>query len=290
VPEIAVPFFFHTYVGAAPPLVGVAVNVILAPAHIAPVGDTVADTLGVGIGFTVIVMSVDVASVGLAQPELLIIFTCTLSPFANAAFVYVAFVLAAPWLVLFKNHSNVGAVPPLPGLAVKVTDSPAHIGFLLAAIVTAGVTTVVTVIVIPELVAVVGLAQIALLVIVTVYTSPFTAPVVVYVALVAPAIAVPFFFHTYVGAAPPLVTVDVNVMLVPEQIVVLGVAIVTLGVTLGVTVTVTSLVNNAPHPPAEISSRTKYVVAAIPDGGSYVALVAPAIFVYGPPAVALDFH
>ena len=142
---------------------------ILAPAHIAPVGDTAADTLGLGIAFTVIVVSADSASVGLAQPELLIILTFTLSPFTNVELVNVlAVVLANPWLVPFTNHSYVGAVPPLPGLAVNVTDSPAHIGFLLAVIVTAGATTVVTVITTAFEVAVNGLAQFAVLVIITV--------------------------------------------------------------------------------------------------------------------------
>ena len=60
---------------------------------------------------------------------------------------------------------------------------------------------------------------------------------------------VPFFLHWYPGVVPPFVGVAVNVMLVPAQIVVDGVAIVTLGVTFGVTVTVIAFVFAVAHAP-----------------------------------------
>jgi hypothetical protein len=58
-------------------------------------------------------------------------------------------------------------------------------------------------------------------VITTVTTSLFVNAAVVYVALVAPTISLPFSFHWYDGAVPPLVGVAVNVTLVPAQIVLL---------------------------------------------------------------------
>ena len=79
-----------------------------------------------------------------------------------------AVVLAAPWLVAPMNHSNVGAVPPLPGFAVKVTLVPEQIVLPgTAVMLTAGKTVVVTVTTMGVEVAVVGLAQVAVLVITT---------------------------------------------------------------------------------------------------------------------------
>ena len=68
-----------------------------------------------------------------------------------------------------------GVVPPFVGVAVKVTLVPAHIVALpvVIAVATEGVTVGVTTIVIPVLVAVVGVAHEALLVITLVMTSAF---------------------------------------------------------------------------------------------------------------------
>lgn len=72
----------------------------------------------------------------------------------------------------------------------------------------------------------------------------------VYVAPVAAGtIAIPFFLQTYVGVVPPFVGVAVNVMLVPAQIVVDGVAMDTVGKTFGVTVTVIAFVLATVHVP-----------------------------------------
>ena len=166
---IAIPFFLQTYVGVLPPLVGVAVNVMLAPAQIVVEGVAIV-TLGVNTGFTTIVIAVLVAVPGAkTQPELLTIRTVIASPFTKVVLVnVVAVVLAAPWLVAPMNHSYVGAAPPFPGLAVKVTLVPAQIAPAGAAVMlTAAVTVVCTVITIGVEVAVNGLAHVAVLVITT---------------------------------------------------------------------------------------------------------------------------
>lgn len=67
-------------------------------------------------------------------------------------------------------------LPPLVGVAVNVTEVPEHIVLPgLADTLTEGVTLVVTVMVIPVLVAVAGDAQVALLVITQVTISPFAS-------------------------------------------------------------------------------------------------------------------
>ena len=71
-----------------------------------------------------------------------------------------------------------GAAPPFTGVAVKVTDPPTQIEVVVEEMDTAG-TTVVAVIVIALLVAVSGLAQGSLLVMITVTISPLTSVVVV---------------------------------------------------------------------------------------------------------------
>ena len=73
----------------------------------------------------------------------------------------------------------------MTGVAVNVTDPPAQIELVLAAIATDGVTDV-AVIVIGLLVAVAGLTQGSLLVMITVTISPFTRVVVVNILLLVP--------------------------------------------------------------------------------------------------------
>lgn len=126
-------------------------------------------TDGAKIGVTVIVALAVAVAGATTQPELLVMMTLTVFPFARVELVNVlAVVLAAPCVLPFTNHSYVGAVPPLPGDAEKVTLVPAQIVLPGAAvIVTAGVTTVVTVITIALDVAVAGLAQFAVLAITT---------------------------------------------------------------------------------------------------------------------------
>ena len=80
------------------------------------------------------------------------------------------------------------------GVAVNVTELPAHIEVVLAAIDTDGTTDAV-VIVIALLVAVSGFAQGSLLLIVTVTISPLFKVVVVKVDDVCPATFTPLIFH-----------------------------------------------------------------------------------------------
>ena len=85
-------------------------------------------------------------------------------------------------------------MPPLTGVAVKVTVPPAHIEVELAAIVTDG-TTDVAAIGMALLVAVAGVAQGSLEVMITVAISPSARVVEVKVTPVAPATLVPLICH-----------------------------------------------------------------------------------------------
>lgn len=80
------PFTFHWYEGAPPPLVGVAVKVTEVPAQIF-VEEAEILTVGVALGVTVMVMLFDVAEVGEAQLALLLRTTLTTSLFAKVAVV-----------------------------------------------------------------------------------------------------------------------------------------------------------------------------------------------------------
>jgi hypothetical protein len=87
-------------------------------------------------------------------------------------------------------------VPPLTGVAVNVTEAPAHTGLAgTPTIVTDAGTGAVTTIVIAVDVAVVGTAHGELDVIITVTLSPFTNVVDVNVTPVAPATFTPFTCH-----------------------------------------------------------------------------------------------
>ncbi len=79
-------------------------------------------------------------------------------------------------------------MPPLVGVGVNVTEVPAHIVVADAAILTDGVCSGFTVMVTLLLVAVDGVAQVALLVNTALTTSPLDNPVVVYVLPVVTAI------------------------------------------------------------------------------------------------------
>jgi hypothetical protein len=127
----------------------------------------------------------------------------------------------------------------LTGVAVNVTDVPAHIVPVgLATIVTPGVTLALTVMVTGALVAVGEAVQVALEVITTVTTSPFVRVVEVKVGLSVP-VFTPLTLHWYDGAAPPFVGVAVKVTLAPEQIEVWLATTDTDGVTLAFTDIVT---------------------------------------------------
>ncbi len=87
-------------------------------------------------------------------------------------------------------------MPPLIGVAVKVVDEPAHIGFvpLVKAIETEGIRTRFTTTFIEFEVAVVGMAQVAVDVIIQLTVCPFVKLDVVNIALLLPALA-PFTNH-----------------------------------------------------------------------------------------------
>ena len=82
----------------------------------------------------------------------------------------------------------------MAGVAVKVTAVPLHVGFVpdVIAMLTDGVTVAVVVKLIALLVAVVVVTQVKLVVITTV-TEPPVVPGSVYVSLLVPTLAAPFF-------------------------------------------------------------------------------------------------
>ena len=86
-------------------------------------------------------------------------------------------------------------MPPFVGVAVNVTFVPEQVGLepVVSAMETDGAAVGVTDMVIPVLVAVKGLAQVALDVRIHVITCPFISAVVVKVGLLVPTLAVPTF-------------------------------------------------------------------------------------------------
>lgn len=119
-----------------PPLVGTAVNVALALAHI-EVDGVLMLTDGVTLGLTVILILLDVAVVGDAQARLLVITQVTAALLAIVVEVKVA--LLVPALTPLTLHWYEGDEPPLVGVAVNVTDEPLHIVVADAAMLNAGV-------------------------------------------------------------------------------------------------------------------------------------------------------
>jgi hypothetical protein len=192
-PVMFTPFFFHWYVGVVPPLVGVAVKFTAVPEHTVVLFAAIL-TLGVTAVVTVIVTALLVAVLVDAHVALLVITTVIKSPLAGEVNAYVAEV-APVMFTPFFFHWYVGVVPPFVGVAMKFTAVPVHTVVLLAAILTEGVTAVVTVIVTGLLFTTVADGQTALLVICKVMISPLTKTSEVYVADVAPLILEPFFFH-----------------------------------------------------------------------------------------------
>ena len=168
------PLSFHWYDGAAPPFVGVAVNVILVPAQIilSASFDEIL-TLAGRLALTVVVMPEDVAGEPVTQLALDVSTTVTISPFAREAFVYVA--MFVPTLVPLRFHWYDGAAPPFVGVAVNVTLVPAQtmLSASLDAMLTLAGRLALTVVVMPEDVAGEPVTQLALDVITTVTISLF---------------------------------------------------------------------------------------------------------------------
>lgn len=121
------------------------------------------------------------------------------------------------------------------GVAVNVTDTPLQTVVALALIDTEAGNEEPTLIVIAFEVAVAGVAQAALLVSTQLITSLSLSVALLNEALFVPAFK-PFTFHWYDGLAPPLLAVAVNTAVLPEQMLLVVVAILTDGVTFGTTV------------------------------------------------------
>lgn len=117
---------------------------------------------------------------------------------------------------------------------------PAQMVVADAVMVMVGVTLVLTDMVMLLLVTVLVEIQSALLVNTQVTMSPLFRAVVTKLALLVPT-STPFIFHWKTGAVPPLVTVAVNVPVVPEHMVVELAAMEIVGVTAGVMVMVIGL-------------------------------------------------
>ena len=144
-------------------------------------------------GFTTIVMLFKLVTVaGDAQTAFDVICSDITSPFISVEDVKVE--LFVPAGFPFNNHRYVGVTPPLLGDAVKVTDVLGQILFTDSAIVTEGVTTSFTVILISLLVTDAGEAHVALEVKTTVTLSLFTNDDDVKVGLLLPTFP-PFSFH-----------------------------------------------------------------------------------------------
>lgn len=191
----------------------------------------------IGKAFTVIVTVFELTVTGDAQVAVEVISQLIAFPFVKPALVYVA--LFDPVFTPLSFHWYDG-VPPFAGVAVKFTDVPAHIGFAEVAMVTEGVTTGFTVMVMVFEVAVGVVGQATDDVITHEIVLPFVSAALVYVALLVP-VLVPLSFHWYDGVPPPLTGVAVKVTDVPEQMVVAVAVIETDGTTDGFTVIVIEL-------------------------------------------------
>lgn len=97
-----VPFKYHWYVGVAPRLVPLAVNVTFVPAQMVVLG--LAEIVAVGVTFAVTVMVIVllVAEAGTGQTKLEFMSTLTVFPFAKVEVVYVS--LLVPTLAPFTCH------------------------------------------------------------------------------------------------------------------------------------------------------------------------------------------
>lgn len=155
--------------------------------------ELMASKVGVVYGFTVTLMLLLCAVIGLTQASLLVITTMTSSLLARVVMVKV--LLLVPSFTPFTCHWYAGKVPPLKGVAVKVMLPPAHMDVNGEAIVTDGVT-VEVVMVISLLVTDAGEAHTSLLVITTVTTSLFARELDVNSEVISPATVVPLICHS----------------------------------------------------------------------------------------------
>ncbi len=176
-------------------MVGVAVKVTEVPEAVGFVPAVSAMlTAGATDAFTPMVMLLLDAVVEVAQAEFEVMVQATTAPAVSDVVVKVAaFVPAA---VPFTVHAYEGALPPLVGVAVKVTDAPAQVGLepVVRAMLTAEADGAFTVTVIALDVAGLPITPLWLEVITQVTTSPETKVDELYVAELVPTL-VPFTFH-----------------------------------------------------------------------------------------------
>lgn len=205
-----VPFSFHWYEGFNPPFTEDAVKEMVLPGHVGNTPDVraiVAD--GVAIGSTVIVMELLVIVAGLAQLTSEVSVQVITSPFASVDEVNV---VPVPTVVPPIFQSYTGLLPPLVMVDEKVTGSPAQMVVESELVMEMdGVTLGVTLSVMPVLVAVTGLAQVAFEITWQVTTGLPVSVLLVKVESVALDTGFPFTYHWYSGLEPPLIGVAVNV-------------------------------------------------------------------------------
>ena len=153
-----------------------AVNVTGVPAHIV-VADALTLTDGTTLLLTVITMGLALTWYVFEQVADDTIVSRMVAPLVSAFVLYV--VLLVPTTLLLSIHSKTGLFPPLTGKAVNVTVVPVQIVVADAAMVTDGVTVLVTVMVMALDVTVAALPQAIEDTIVTVTISPFANELVV---------------------------------------------------------------------------------------------------------------
>ena len=174
--------------------------------------------------------------------------------------------MVAPLTLLpLTFHWYAGEVPPLVGVAVKVTDVPAQTGLALALIATlTGLSGSTKGLNVP--VAGLPVAQVSLDVTMHVITSP-VAGAYVYVLLV-PTIPPPLMCHSNAGVVPPFTGTAVYITDVPVQTGLALALIATLtglgGLTEGLNVPVAGL------PVAQVSLEVTIHVITSPIAGAYV--------------------
>ena len=144
------------------------------------------------LGFTVIVIALEVAGLPVTQEAFEVKTQVTISPLTKAALLYV--VEFVPTFTPFNFHWYVGVVPPFVGVAVYVIEVPAQVGFAEAAILILATTFGLTVIVTVLEVAGLPVAQVAFDVILQVTVFPLASAAFVYVVEFIPTL-IPFSFH-----------------------------------------------------------------------------------------------
>jgi len=127
-----IPLTFQEYAGVVPPLTEVAVKVIDDPWQTG-LAEALTETEAGRNGLTVIVILLDEAGLPVAQRAFEVNIHNTMSPFTGA---YVYWALFVPAGAPLTFHWKEGVLPPLTGMAVKVTAVPAHTGLADALTVT----------------------------------------------------------------------------------------------------------------------------------------------------------